>query len=393
MLSNTFQLQHLSPKVIIVLTLFLTFSAIYATDNQTITDFNLNAAQNIDLRIAYKHDIKVNRFVFNSAIDLMNLYERNPDCWAYDLDLTCASPYNSREGKKRAGTLITPRHVLLAAHYSLQNGDSIRFIAKNNQIIRRKIIANSIRTDVGSNQPDIQVALLDSDVPASITACQFLPANYSNYLANKGAGLPTLFLDQTEKAAVGEVMGDGWDFTKFYQQYPTLPNRLALNLTVIVGDSGNPVFLVLNNKLVLLGLFTFGGAGSGTSLTYINSLPNGGTAANLDQSLNDIIKETDTLAGINTGYKVTFFDFSAPISAGVNSVNATNSISVNRRTLEIKLENSEKTEIIVSDLFGRTITNQITQSSTFNYYLPIKGVYLISILNNGSRYVTKVIAN
>ena len=38
--------------------------------------------------------------------------------------------------------------------------------------------------------------------------------------------------------------------------------------TKIVGESGNPVFFVIDNQLVLLFVFTYGGAGAGTSISY-----------------------------------------------------------------------------------------------------------------------------
>ncbi|MEI7501917.1 MAG: T9SS type A sorting domain-containing protein [Paludibacter sp.] len=397
MTKTIYNFRKFSSLFLVFVYLMLNSFMLIASNKQTLTDFNLNAAQNIDSRISNKHDIRLNRFVFNTAIDLINLYERNADCWAYDLDLTCASPYNSSGGKNKAGTLITPRHALLAAHYKINNGDSIRFITKNNQIVRRKVIANSIRTNVSNNKPDIQLVLLDSDVPTTITPCQFLPADYDTYLNNDGAGLPTLFFDQTEKAAVGEVSsissGGGWGIAGFYQQVPTLPNRLALNLTVITGDSGNPVFLVLNNKLVLLGLFTYGGAGSGTSLTYIANLPDGGSAVNLDQNLNDIIKETDALAGLNTGYQVSFFDFSAPISVGINNVESQNKISVKGRTLEIKIQNIDNTQLNVYDIYGRIIVNQKLTSLLSNFALPLNGIYIVSIQSEKAQLTKKIIVN
>lgn len=38
--------------------------------------------------------------------------------------------------------------------------------------------------------------------------------------------------------------------------------------TKIVGDSGNPVFLVVEGEVVLMFVFTYGGSGGGTSITY-----------------------------------------------------------------------------------------------------------------------------
>lgn len=49
---------------------------------------------------------------------------------------------------------------------------------------------------------------------------------------------------------------------------PILSYRQANYESKIVGDSGNPSFFVIDNQLVLLFVFTYGGAGSGTSVQY-----------------------------------------------------------------------------------------------------------------------------
>ncbi len=45
-------------------------------------------------------------------------WQRNPNLWCADLDLTCFSPWNSTEHNLQGGTLITRQHVLLANHIS-----------------------------------------------------------------------------------------------------------------------------------------------------------------------------------------------------------------------------------------------------------------------------------
>ncbi|XP_052256322.1 uncharacterized protein LOC127861675 [Dreissena polymorpha] len=46
-------------------------------------------------------------------------YVRNTKCWAYPLDLTSISPWNSNGGIRKAGVLISPRHALWVRHYSM----------------------------------------------------------------------------------------------------------------------------------------------------------------------------------------------------------------------------------------------------------------------------------
>ena len=49
---------------------------------------------------------------------------------------------------------------------------------------------------------------------------------------------------------------------------PMSPLRLPYYETKITGDSGNPNFFVIDNQLVFLFVFTYGGAGSGSSVQF-----------------------------------------------------------------------------------------------------------------------------
>jgi hypothetical protein len=330
------------------------------------TDFNVNAKDNIDSRIATKH-AAVNKPIFSLQNHINGIYTRNTNCWAADMDLTCASPWNSRGGNKQAGTLITPRHCILVAHYNLKAGDSIRFVTNDNITIRRKIIAHKVNTDWFTNVPDMEVITLDEDLPASITPCQFLPSNYKSYIANDGDGLPVLYTDQEEKALVADI----WSINSnksFDLQVPIISNRSALNEAVITGDSGNPIFLILNGKPVIIGCFTYGGPGSGNALTHYANLPNGG--AQPEQSINDLIVATDAITGANTGYKISFFDFTTTsVPESKNSISA--KVFVNGRTLNVKFEKDKKDfKVQIFNIMGEEILNTSTTNQTFTTELP-----------------------
>ncbi len=77
-----------------------------------------DAALATDSRSAGKNPTNVLPLFENYLASGANgVFIRNTNCWAVDLDLTCCGPWNSYLGKKMAGTLISPRHVLFAAHY------------------------------------------------------------------------------------------------------------------------------------------------------------------------------------------------------------------------------------------------------------------------------------
>ena len=209
-------------------------------------------------------------------------YVRNTSCWAYDADLTCASPYNSLGGNLRAGTLITPQHIVYAVHYPLPVGTVMQFVDATNSVEVRTITAvDSVSgTDIG-------LALLDSALPTNrFTPARILASDYSDYLpvAQVLADyIPAVSLDRAEIVAcrAGSVIYDG-----FYDRVPTLTNRYAYYNDVNSGDSGNPIFLVSSNAApVALSTWHYSWAGDGIGAnaaniqTAINGL--GGTETNL----------------------------------------------------------------------------------------------------------------
>lgn len=220
-------------------------------------------------------------------------YTRNLSCWAYDLSqqLTCCSPWNSTDGALRAGTLITPRHIIYAAHYPLTTPTTIRFITIDNQIVDRTLVQAKIHPDYTPYYPDIAVGLLDSDVPGTISYCYLLPENCQEYIPTYvDPKCGALVLDQEEKALVTDLSVFTTNSVQF--QAPTNTLKLSALENIITGDSGNPAFLILDNKLVLLTVHTY-------------STPAGTNFANQLSAINQLIQDVDTLQGVNTGYSVT----------------------------------------------------------------------------------------
>ncbi|MDD2797353.1 MAG: T9SS type A sorting domain-containing protein [Bacteroidales bacterium] len=354
--------------------------------NVTCKDFNSNATLNIDLRIATMHTA-ANKPIFSSQNHATRKFVRNPNCWASNLDLTCISPSNKSSGNLRAGTLITKRHVILAAHFNLKTNDSIYFVTYDNVTVGRKITGYRVNTDFNTNSPDIEILTLDSDVPETIVPCMFLPSNYANYIANDGDGLPVLYTDQEEKALVADL----WDINsaKMYDlQVPITSNRKALNEAVISGDSGDPIFLVLNGKLVIVGCFTWGGAGSGNSLTYYANLPDGGTQPT--QNINDLIKASDAVAGVNTGYKISLFDFNATAAVNLPKL-MPDQVYMVGKSLVVNLATQEDAEVSVIDLFGSQIAVEQLVNQTIKLNIPTKGIYLVTLRKKDVIQTYKVI--
>ena len=201
------------------------------------------------------------------------------DCWAADIDLTCVSPWNSQSKNQRAGTLISPRHVLFAAHFPVYKNYTITFVDTNNTVITRTVTEIRTHADYVGNPvyyPDLTVGLLNADVPTNqISYAKVLPDNYADYIRT-GRGLPCIRFDQEEKATVGDITDVNSGDRRVSARSPTSQDRLAFNEELITGDSGNPMFILLNNEPVLLTVLTNGGfGGGGTAIVAFKNDING----------------------------------------------------------------------------------------------------------------------
>lgn len=233
-----------------------------------------NCSDNIDNAISGKTPSTA-KPIFSTQNHSTATYTRNTNCWAGIWDLTPISPWNSTGANTRAGTLISPRHIIFAAHYQISAGATVRFVDASNNVVTRTMTNKLTHPSYSPYYPDITVGILDSDVPAGIGFAKILPQNWATYLPSLSStySLPALVLDQEEKALISELysLGASAGF-----KTPIDSTRLGFFESIISGDSGNPSFLIINGTLVLLTVWTFGGAGSGTNIlsekTAINTM-------------------------------------------------------------------------------------------------------------------------
>lgn len=217
--------------------------------------------------------------IFSTKNHSTSSYIRDTNSWAYNIiNLTSVSVWNSINGSARCGTLISPRHIIYAAHYPLATGSNIRFVDINNNVITRQITNKLTASDNKNYYPDYEIAVLDSDVPNTITPVRFLPDNWTTKLTSivpELGSIPTIYTNQNEEVLTSEwVKDDGM----VRCAAPSAQSRQSFFSLLVAGDSGHPCFIILPGSTtpIILTVWTYGISGSGTSLfrhkTSINSL-------------------------------------------------------------------------------------------------------------------------
>lgn len=186
----------------------------------------------------------------------------NPKFWAKGVDFSCVSPWNDSSGKLKAGTAISRRHIVFASHFPLRPGDRIAFIGEDGGVC-----PVGVKATKAIRETDISIGLLDYELTPNIKPAKILPVDYARHIGT-GAGLPVVTFNQDQEALLTELnalrtnsnsqcsyMGDchapkdGW--------------RSLFRKKIIVGDSGNPAFLLIGNEPILLYCLKFGGCGAG----------------------------------------------------------------------------------------------------------------------------------
>ncbi|GEM_PF-2435433 len=172
-------------------------------------------------------------------------FVRNPDCWAASLDLTGMSPWNATGANTRAGTLVSPRHIVFAKHYPVSTtpgSNDIVFVTADNVTITRQVVGVAFPGD------DTAVGVLDSDVPPSIGFFKVLAKGWGKFLWQI-TDLPMLHLDQEEKAIARELNFLSGKSIQHTNASGAL--RFPFSETIIGGDSGNPGFFLIDGEAVL----------------------------------------------------------------------------------------------------------------------------------------------
>ena len=157
--------------------------------------------------------------------------------WTRSLDFTGVS-----WTRKQAGTAITPRHIVFAAHFIPKSGTPLTFHDRSGNVHKRKVV--KLISFRGRKAPeeyrsDIAVALLDSPLPPSIKTYRLLPprTDYERTLI----GSPVIVTEQGRRAFINKIRAFHTKEISFAKN-ENVPANLYKSL--IVGDSGHPSFFI-----------------------------------------------------------------------------------------------------------------------------------------------------
>ncbi len=245
----------------------------------------------IDSRIAGLETSVGHINIFSSRGNGGGGWSRNASVWTkngdFPLDLTGVSPWNSYGGYTRAGTLISPKHIVYANHFQYPIGTTIVFIDSAGAVVSRTVQAKAY-----IQNSDIIVGVLNEAVPNTVAFYPIMSGDEINHYFDTTTGMPLVVLDQEGKAIVRNVVLIGHPQLKrtLHQVATSLPRSL-FSEELVDGDSGNPGFLVAGDQLIL---------------NFTHKGPSHGIAHG--NFINEINSAMTTLG--SSGYQVSTFDLS-----------------------------------------------------------------------------------
>lgn len=237
-----------------LLALFANSCAVLDSDNPLLT--KRRAALRKQLNVNVAHTLK-----HNAKRDLFSNYRKNSQSvwskgWAQKLNLSGVA-WNGA----KAGVLVTPQHVLMATHHQRRAGEKLVFHDLEGAAHARKLI--KIIELPGELDPDISVGLLNKAVP--VTPYRVLsPRTLLHHYDADLKGCYALFTHANRRLSVVEIAGLAFRRVLF-RQSKTVPKEFKEK--IVRGDSGHPIFLLLQDELALLSMHSFGGNGAGPFLS------------------------------------------------------------------------------------------------------------------------------
>ena len=268
----------------------MTLSALAVGSVLAVSALQGATANALDRRLAgVDPGVALSRFVGYPQGAAKDVFRPNTNFWLKGIDFSCVSPWNSAAGRLRAGTAISKRHIVFARHFPLAVGSRIVFVDAEGAVCPCRVQATK---SVGNT--DIMVGSLDAELTPNIKPAKILPPDYEKHIGDI-RGLPLVTFDQNEKAFLFELGGITTNLTyTFGGRRIKDKRRDAFADKIVVGDSGNPAFLLIGDEPVLAYCLYGGGhAGYGPAIHHYQK---------------EVQRVMDELC---PGYKLETFDFAS----------------------------------------------------------------------------------
>lgn len=210
--------------------------------------FGLLSSAALALDIRGYEPIRHDRFIgFPSAPTL------NADAW-FDASAYCGVGWSVSD-PRRQFVLVSPQHFLFAAHWALQAGEVIRFLAPDGTL-HDSVVESTTQVTVDGNGVDLMLGRLSEPVAAE-TGIKPLPylhfANSSSY-----GNIALQVFGENAQVGAGSLRGynnldpgTGMTWMSYFARMASETGQDDCNFTV--GDSGSPTFSLWNGKPALVG--------------------------------------------------------------------------------------------------------------------------------------------
>jgi hypothetical protein len=179
----------------------------------------------------------------------------------------------------QGATLISNRHVLLAKHVDalFTYPQTLYFVNNSNTVFTYTINSAAdvaaIGPSSGTGYTDISIGYLNTTIDASLSFHKVIPSDFLSYIQNgsiynglqfEAPYLPVFYMDGGDDASTNKrtwcgnlqyVCGTSGGCTSdvLYYCRPRSGNRYTNSQALQGGDSGNIIFIPLNNEIVILG--------------------------------------------------------------------------------------------------------------------------------------------
>jgi hypothetical protein len=179
------------------------------------------------------------------------------NCWLSKVKGLTATPIGTSNylagenvyGGQTTLSMVSPRHYLSATHVQVfQRGQLMAFLDTNNVVHWRRAI------DQMTLGTDIDVGILDSDLPASVGFLPVMSPSFTNYLPRSAAAKVQGIGMNQDLFVFGQPMTFQGSIVLNWDPLSAVPYGLGTNWNVVIrsGDSSLPERFLIQGQLILV---------------------------------------------------------------------------------------------------------------------------------------------